>query len=267
MVTAIWIDRASRARGLLATPLRPKDERLVSPRRYVYLSLLVLTLYLGVFQVLSLIGMAQELEFEGIPSWQLFSLHFVFVSFLVSHWLLSSGSQSEEAKTAGASGGQADRVRRWGNELLIGSMAGVGLWAAILVTLLVIGTVWSQVAGESPGEVPPMVEWIGTRPLALRLAIALSAGVVEEVFFRGFLQARIGVLASTLLFVIAHFSYGQPLLILGILLLSLAFSVLVVWRRSVIAAVAAHTVFDAIQLVFVIPAVLGALESGAANPD
>ncbi len=266
----MWVDQASAAKGLLARPLRPAESGATSPRRFVYLSLLLLTLYLGVFQVLSLIGLSQDVELDGIASWQLFSLHFVFVCFLVSHWLLSQGASVLEGDEPGdrrlEEGREVSRARSWATELLLGTLVGAGLWAAVLLTLLLIGGFWSQLTGNEPsGEVPAMVEWIGTQPLALRLAVALSAGVVEETFFRGYLQARVGVLASTLLFVVAHFSYGQPLLLVGVSLLSLAFAALVVWRRSVLAAIAAHTVFDVIQLVVVIPTVLGALEVSPSN--
>ena len=101
-----------------------------------------------------------------------------------------------------------------------------------------------------------MVAWIAATPFAVRVAISVSAGVVEEVFFRGFLQPRIGLLGSTLLFCLAHLSYEQPFLLLGILLLSLGFGGLAAWRRSVWASIFAHIVFDAIQLLVVIPAVL-----------
>ena len=262
VLAVLWVDRASARRGLLARRLSRVDGEPVSPRRYVYLALLLSTLYLGVFQVLSLIGTPQELTreaLEGASGWQLFSLHFVFVCFLLSYWLLSGGSASEVASTWWP----RPVATHWVRELLVGAAAGVGLWAGVLVTLLVIASIWSQLSGNEPGgSVPAMVEWIGTRSVLLRVAVALSAGVVEELFFRGFLQARIGVVASTILFVLAHFSYGQPLLILGVLLLSLAFAALVVWRRSVLAAIAAHTVFDAIQLLVVIPTVLGTLETG-----
>jgi membrane protease YdiL (CAAX protease family) len=44
----------------------------------------------------------------------------------------------------------------------------------------------------------------------------LSAMTVEEAFFRSFLQKRIGLIASTILFALAHFTYGNPLLLIGV---------------------------------------------------
>jgi membrane protease YdiL (CAAX protease family) len=101
-----------------------------------------------------------------------------------------------------------------------------------------------------------MIPFIAALPVLTRFMISLSAGFVEESFFRGFLQPRIGILASTALFAMAHLSYDQPLMLIGITLLSLFYGALVKWRQNVIAAVVAHFLFDAIQLLIVIPAVL-----------
>lgn len=89
--------------------------------------------------------------------------------------------------------------------------------------------------------------------MGVRLALSLSAGVVEETFFRGFLQPRVGIATSTILFVLAHMSYEQPFMLLGVSFLSILFAMLVRWRQNIWAAMTAHAVFDAIQLLFVIP--------------
>jgi membrane protease YdiL (CAAX protease family) len=111
-----------------------------------------------------------------------------------------------------------------------------------------------------------MVPWIAGLPLLLRLAVSVSAGAVEEGFFRGFLQPRVGVFLSTLFFALAHLSYEQPLMLVGITLLSLLFAALVRWRQNVLAAAAAHFAFDAIQLLVVIPFALRLLEEGGGLP-
>ena len=80
--------------------------------------------------------------------------------------------------------------------------------------------------------------------------------MVEERFFRGFLQPRVGIGVSTLLFVLAHLSYDQPFLLVGVSILSLVFAALVWWRQNVWPAIAAHFLFDAVQLLILIPWVL-----------
>jgi membrane protease YdiL (CAAX protease family) len=95
------------------------------------------------------------------------------------------------------------------------------------------------------------------------VALALSAGLVEELFFRGFLQPRVGIGVSTLLFVLAHLSYDQPFMLVGITILSLVFAGLVWWRQNVWPAVAAHFLFDAVQLLILIPWALHEWPQGA----
>jgi membrane protease YdiL (CAAX protease family) len=107
-----------------------------------------------------------------------------------------------------------------------------------------------------------VVPWIAGLPITVRLLVSLSAGVVEETFFRGFLQPRVGLVLSTALFVLAHASYEQPLMLVGITLLSLTYGLLVVCRQTIWPAIAAHTLFDAVQLLVVIPWALELLEEG-----
>jgi membrane protease YdiL (CAAX protease family) len=66
------------------------------------------------------------------------------------------------------------------------------------------------------------------------------------------------VLASTALFVAAHLGYQQPWMLVGVTLLSLFFAMLARWRQSVWAAVTAHAVFDAVQLLWLVPLALDA---------
>jgi membrane protease YdiL (CAAX protease family) len=154
---------------------------------------------------------------------------------------------------------------RPGREILIGLGAAVAGWIALVAVMLAVVLIL-LLAGQTdlvPTAPPAMVPLLAGLPIVLRIGLSLSAGVVEELFFRGFLQARIGVLASTALFALAHLSYGQPFMLIGITVLSLFFSALVVWRRSILAAIAAHFAFDAVQLLFVIPQVLESAGGGS----
>lgn len=143
-------------------------------------------------------------------------------------------------------------------ELAVGAVAGFGAWLAVLCGVVLFALVLAAVSGEEllPQAPPAVIPWLAGRPVLLRLAIAASAGLVEETFFRGFLQPRIGIALSTLFFAMAHLSYDQPIMLVGVTLLSLLYAALVRWRQSVWAAMAAHTLFDAVQLLIVIPSVL-----------
>lgn len=148
------------------------------------------------------------------------------------------------------------RTAHPGRELAFGLCVGPPLWISVVVLMALLALLL-QATGSSellPQELPPMVGFLAGLPFLVRVALSLSAGVVEEVFFRGFLQRRVGVFFSTLLFVLAHLSYDQPMMLLGITLLSLTFAWLTLVRGNVLPAIAAHFVFDAVQLLWFVPA-------------
>ena len=153
-------------------------------------------------------------------------------------------------------------------EVGLGVALGIGAWVAVLLALMVIaGAVWA-LGGENavPKSPPALIPLIAGLPVWVRFLVSLSAGVVEESFFRGFLQPRVGILASSGFFVLAHLSYGQPFMLVGIALLSLIYAFLVRWRQNVWSAMAAHALFDGVQLLVVVPAALRMLgaEKGTA---
>ncbi len=125
-----------------------------------------------------------------------------------------------------------------------------GAW---LVALLVAGMGGENLVPQKP---PEAIVWLAGRTILLRAALAFSAGAVEEIFFRGLLQPRAGLLFATVLFASAHLSYGQPFLLVGVTLLSVLYGLLVKWRQSLWAAMASHTLFDLVQLLVVVPALL-----------
>ncbi|HEX4961061.1 MAG TPA: CPBP family intramembrane glutamic endopeptidase [Thermoanaerobaculia bacterium] len=143
-------------------------------------------------------------------------------------------------------------------EVGLGLTLGLGAWLAVLAAVLAVAGILIAVGGQDavPHQPPALIPLIAALPFAVRLAISLSAGIVEESFFRGFLQPRVGIGLSTACFALAHLSYGQPFLLVGVTLLSLIYAFLVRWRQSLWAAMTAHALFDGIQLLVVVPAVL-----------
>jgi membrane protease YdiL (CAAX protease family) len=154
---------------------------------------------------------------------------------------------------------------RW--ELLIGLILGVVAWGVVLLALFAVAIgVWALGGERSLPKPSEIVPWMAALPIGVRLMVSLSAGFVEEIFFRGFLQPRIGILLSTGCFVLAHVSYGQPLMLIGITLLSLIYALLVRWRQTVWPAIAAHALFDGIQLLVIIPMAVRLLGQSGARP-
>jgi membrane protease YdiL (CAAX protease family) len=139
-------------------------------------------------------------------------------------------------------------------EVLIGLLLGICAWGAVLLALLAAALAIYAIGGEKALPKPSaIVPWIASLPVLVRLMVSLSAGFVEETFFRGFLQPRIGIALSSGFFVLAHLSYGQPFMLLGITLLSLIYAFLVRWRQTIWPAIAAHALFDGVQLLVIIP--------------
>lgn len=224
-------------------------------------TLLTLLLFLTVFQTLGQIGLPTlEIDLSSVHYSQLFLVHAMLIVAMVG-WLLFgfAGYQGERSLVTVSAAQLGIRCRSFLKEVALGLGLGLLIWPLLL---LVVGTVAAALfflGGQDllPQQPPEMIVWIAGLPIALKLAIALSAGVVEELFFRGFLQPRIGILLSTVLFAGAHLAYDEPFMLVGITCLSLAFAGLVRWRQNIWAAATAHFLFDAVQLLVVIPWALG----------
>jgi membrane protease YdiL (CAAX protease family) len=245
----VYFDSASRARGLDPPGFR-------NPlRRVLGLTVLALGLAITAFGPLASIGAEAPTatDFAGVPSWQLFVVHALLIATLITWFSAAFG---------GRGGGLAAQVglkaKRPVSELGVGVLFGIASWLTVLAAAWAVAMLVAALGGEEliPKRPPAAVVWLVGQSIALRIGLALSAGVVEEVFFRGFLQPRIGILGSTAVFALAHLSYGQPFLLVGITLLSLFYGLLVRWRQSVWAAIAAHAVFDLVQLLIVAPSLL-----------
>ncbi|HVS14604.1 MAG TPA: CPBP family intramembrane glutamic endopeptidase [Thermoanaerobaculia bacterium] len=267
VVAVVAIDRVATLRGLQLPGLRPVGAPGWMARRALGLGALGVALYLGVFAPLGALGVEIEPDWSAVPPARLFALHAVFAVALALY--LGAGLSVVEGRRS------LGRLARLGAQQLglatarparevgIGVACGLLGWVAVIVllSLLALGALAIGFEGAVPEHPPAMIVWLAALPWGVRLAVSLSAGLVEEAFFRGLLQPRVGIGASSLLFVLAHAGYGQPLLLIGVTLLSLGFAALTRWRRTIWAAIAAHALFDAVQLLVIIPLAIETLES------
>jgi len=179
-----------------------------------------------------------------------FAVHGMLLFFLACYYALSGRRSITDFLRL--------RSEHPGAELARGAAIGVAGWLLTIVTAMVLVGLWYLVAHrvrpEAPGgSISPTIVWLVSRPLWVRLSIVASAMVVEELFFRSFLQPRVGAVAATLMFTAAHGAYGQPLMLVGILVISTVLSVTFARSKSVLPCIAAHGVFDGIQMFVIIP--------------
>jgi len=95
--------------------------------------------------------------------------------------------------------------------------------------------------------------WMARRPLTLRLGLIVTAMVVEEAFFRAFVQARVGIVLATLWFALGHMNYGSPTMGLGVLVIGVVLGRAYQRTEDIAICAIAHGTFDAIQLLVVLP--------------
>lgn len=253
LAAAAAVDRMAAAKRLDPPGFRDPVRRLFAG------GLVAGVFWIGIFAALGAPGEAAAKDLSGVPTVRLFLLHAILVAVLALWYLL--GFAGFGAGARGDMGFAAQlglRTRRPGREAGLGAIVGLCTWSALILCVLGIAFAVSLVAGEDslPQRPPAAILFIAALPVGVRAALALTAGVVEEAFFRGFLQPRVGILLSTLFFALAHLSYGQPFLLVGVSLLSLLYGVLTRLRQTIVPAIVAHAIFDAIQLLIVVPGVL-----------
>ncbi|HUR61398.1 MAG TPA: type II CAAX endopeptidase family protein [Candidatus Thermoplasmatota archaeon] len=146
------------------------------------------------------------------------------------------------------------RVRPWEGALLYlrlhhpgkGIVQGA-LWGlATLGGLVLLGYALKSSGTEAPNPQADALLCAMTPTLAL--ALALSAGIGEEIFFRGLLQKRLGVWGQAIVFGLFHLSYGTPLQVIIPALLGLLYGFLVRRGAPLWVPITAHFLFDYVQL-------------------
>ncbi|HYB54354.1 MAG TPA: CPBP family intramembrane glutamic endopeptidase [Thermoanaerobaculia bacterium] len=223
-------------------------------RRAAAMTLLaaVLLLTVAIPFAFGLTGAAPDVK--GLSFVSLFGVHATLAVFLVCYYFLSGRRPASEFLKLASERPFAD--------LKAGLWIGAAGWLITLLLAFFVVLAWSLLSrargpeSGGPGSVSPMIVWLIAQPVAVKLAIVVSAMFVEELFFRSFLQPRVGPLAATLMFAAAHGSYGQPLVLLEILAISSVLSAAFALYRNVLPCIVAHGVFDAIQMFVVIPMLL-----------
>jgi membrane protease YdiL (CAAX protease family) len=211
---------------------------------YVWLGICLFLLTLLI--VASSLAPPTAKDLARVPFYSLFTLHAILIIFLFVWWLLAGRPPVTRFLNI-----QREHV---GEAVLTGLAVGVGGWIVTILLALTIALIL-QSAGLLPKHPEPsaMIAWMASLPLWKKILIVISAMTVEEAFFRGWLQKRVGLIASTLLFALAHAGLGQPFLLVGVAIISLIIGATFYRTKNLIPGIIAHGVFDAVQLFVVIP--------------
>lgn len=143
-----------------------------------------------------------------------------------------------------------------GRQVRVGLVVGLAGWGlTVAAGLVVLGAL--RFAGlEEVRPIPPLVRWLAGQPFGSRVVLVVAAMTVEEVFFRSFLQRRFGAVPASILFLVSHGGYGDPLFFVGLLAITAVLSVTFEKTGSVAASMVAHGVFDGVQLLLILPSVV-----------
>ncbi len=248
-LTAYYFDYATQQRRLDPPAFAE------SWRRGLAAATLATLFWVGIYSPLLVLGSGQTIDPEQLNVSALFVMHFL-MGLVLLIWFVLGWSPPMDWRSVAAHLGM--RSRRPLEDLAIGIGGGFVGWAGSLALMLLVVAAYGSLAGQEaiPQQQPELIRWLVGLPVLVRLLVSISAGLVEEAFFRGFLQPRAGIAFSSFLFVIAHAGYDQPFMLFGLTFLSLFLAFLVKWRQSIWPAIIAHILFDAVQLLIVIPLAL-----------
>lgn len=220
------------------------------PRRTVAVGLLGVVLLLTVAIPFAGGLAGGQPETKNFTLVSLFAVHAMLALFLALYYALSRRNSLADFLRLRSARPVAD--------LFAGLWIGMAGWLLTIVALLAVVLVWlflrqQGLAAPAAKQINPTILWLVSQPLQIRIAIVVSAMVVEELFFRSFLQTRVGPLAATLMFTAAHGVYGEPLVLVGILVISTVLSAAFILYGNVLPCIVAHGVFDSIQMFVLIP--------------
>ncbi len=149
-------------------------------------------------------------------------------------------------------------LRRVFVDMAIGVGATPLVVGVVFVVMSMLLLIWSQLRGEMQSNAEQILTIIPRlHPLGF-VALALLVGIYEEVVFRGFLMTRLrratgswilAVVLSSAIFVALHISQ-VPAALIAVTILSVSFSVLTIWRRSIVPAIVTHTLWNAGQFLY-----------------
>jgi membrane protease YdiL (CAAX protease family) len=116
---------------------------------------------------------------------------------------------------------------------------------ALLGVLIVMSLVFTMLGFNDEAKVADVANGL---PLSVLAIAVLVAPISEELFFRGFLSTRIGIIPSALIFGLLHVAYGSVVEITGAFLIGIVFALTFQKSKSIIPVIVIHLVYNLISL-------------------
>ena len=149
--------------------------------------------------------------------------------------------------------------RKLALNLLIGIGATAVAFGLVVVTSLLLWLAWPELPDQMEENARRILDMVPKlHPLGFA-GVAVMIGIYEELLFRGFLMTRlrrasgswvVAVLISTAIFTALHALDQTPAALVPITILSVVFSVATIWRRSIVPAIIAHTLWNLCQFLY-----------------
>lgn len=121
----------------------------------------------------------------------------------------------------------------------------------MLIVSIIIGVMFYNAGLNDLSKVEQIISQFGLLSL---LYLTIVRSTAEEIFFRGFLVKRVGVIASTILFAALHIGYGSITEIVGALYLGFILAYVFSKNKSIIPNIFAHVFFN-IFAIFILPVI------------
>jgi len=150
--------------------------------------------------------------------------------------------------------------RGWAIDTLIGIAALPFVYGFILLVMLLIFVLVPGLQKQMTENVTRIMNIVPKMPIVLFFLFALAIGFYEELIFRGFLLTRLrrgtnswiaAVVLSTVAFTLPHALDQTLIALVPVGILSVSFSLLTIWRRSIVPAIVAHWLFNFSQFVLI----------------
>ncbi len=127
----------------------------------------------------------------------------------------------------------------------INVLKGIG-WTLLMFLVVMLIGISALLLGLNDQR--KVAEKISSLPVYLLAFAVAVAPISEEIFFRGFLCKRAGVIASSALFALAHFSYGSLVELAATFFIGIVLAIQFKRSRSLLVPITAHFLFNLISI-------------------